>query len=89
MLSWLRDVLYFQFESKQGHPGSENEYLDANIVTSLLRNSKIEVNQDSYEMLSEFMELTNVHHRVGRQAFRSTLEKVFEEMSYNFCLACL
>ena len=86
MLSFLRDIVFAQFEAT--HKGYVSEFLHIDLLKCLLRKFDIGVTHLSLQILTDFLQLSQIHYQVKKIKLTSNFERKFEEMSYNFCLAC-
>jgi aspartate carbamoyltransferase regulatory subunit len=80
LLSYFREII-FKLNVKDRKKG----------ISDLLRTHKIEVNTENLETLNEFLQETQASKNFERSTLddQINMQGLFDEISYNFCLACL
>ena len=77
ILSYLRDLIYYS---------SGNT--DLEFKKDVLRKQNCQTSESNLKILNEFLDLTGAHKEHLSHQFPNQVEDIFNEMSYNFCLAC-
>ena len=80
MLSYFRDVLV-----KMGLRTIDND------IKSLLEANKIEVSKENVQRVNDFLTETQLYlsNKVDLMEDQLQTQVLFDELSYNFCLACM
>ena len=80
MLSYFRDVLV-----KMGLRTIDND------IESLLEANKIEVSMENVQRVNDFLTETQLYlsNKVDLMEDQLQTQVLFDELSYNFCLACM